>query len=76
MRKIRMPTIRFPPWYPWADRSQHESKRLSEIYLLAITSKDLAGTRPQWKDVSYIGMTTSRGGLSSRWQQFANTIHG
>lgn len=76
MRKVLIPKLKLSSWYKWENRSDYDMKNFPGIYFLAITTKNLEGTKPKWCDVVYIGMTNSKGGLASRWQQFANSING
>ncbi|MET2989962.1 hypothetical protein [Herbaspirillum seropedicae] len=76
MRSIKVPRMKFCPWFSWEDRKDIPLSEMPGIYLLSITKKNLAGSLPDWKDVSYIGMTNSRQGLIGRWQQFFNSIRG
>ncbi|MCU0784161.1 MAG: hypothetical protein MUF81_08990 [Verrucomicrobia bacterium] len=47
------------------------------IYAIALSDEDIASTPFTWrKEIIYIGMTNSKGGLKSRLQQFENTING
>jgi hypothetical protein len=75
-RLIPIPRLKLSPWYRWENRSHFPMKQQPGVYCLAITARNLEGQVPQWKDVVYIGMTNSKGGLVARWQQFANTING
>lgn len=77
MRVVNIPEPEFSPWFNWEDRRNYEQCDLPGIYLLSITeNQNLAGEAPAWGDVSYIGMTRSRGGLANRWFQFDQTIRG
>jgi hypothetical protein len=76
MREELIAKLKFSPWYKWENKSKYDKKYCPGIYLLAITTKDLEGTKPKWTDVVYIGRTTSKGGLTSRWQQFASSTRG
>jgi hypothetical protein len=69
--------LTFSNWYAWHNRNKFLSIDCPGVYLIAITNRrDLEGTVPVWKDVDYIGMTNSRGGLRSRWNQFDRAIRG
>lgn len=76
MRHIDVPEMKFCPWFAWEDRRNVPQCEMPGIYLLSITRKNLAGSQPDWADVSYIGMTNSRDGLLGRWQQFFNSVQG
>ncbi len=44
------------------------------VYLISWYEKELEGEKVQLKDVYYIGMTNSKGGVKSRLKQFWNGI--
>jgi hypothetical protein len=46
------------------------------VYLLAYSSKTLSGQRVNPRDVLYVGMTNSAGGLRSRLSQFQKCLEG
>lgn len=68
----------YTPWFRWGDRFNHAiDVPIPGVYVLAITSTDLAGQPFSWiSEIAYIGMTNSRGGLGRRLYQFDNTIRG
>jgi hypothetical protein len=76
MRQIKIPALKFSPWYTWDDRQNIFQGNMPGIYLLAISRKNLADCAIDWSDVSYIGMTNSQKGLRGRWLQFFNSIRG
>ena len=66
----------FSPWKRWADRDTIEGVNFPGVYALAISEADLSGEPFMWlREIVYIGMTNSKGGLKSRLRQFDNTIH-
>ena len=68
---------RFSRWLRWPDRNQHLGIRHPGVYAIAHSRRRLAGKAFSWRrDIIYIGMTNSVGGLRSRLQQFDNTIAG
>ena len=71
-----MPKLSYSPWVPWEERNRIDSSKYPGIYLIAISTKDLSGLSPSYKDVVYIGITNSKQGLKGRWQQFFNSIRG
>ncbi len=73
---MNKPKLQFSKWMLWEKRNDYSYKRYPGIYLISITSKNLAGRYPSLKDVSYIGMTNSNGGLTGRWKQLDNSING
>jgi hypothetical protein len=67
----------FSSWYAWENRQRFPQQDYPGVYLMAISPRtDLEGTPPDWRDVVYIGMTNSQGGLAARWRQFNRSIHG
>ena len=67
----------FAKWAKWADRNDMQSTHLPGVYAIALSTKDISGTTFSWRrEIIYIGMTNSKGGLKSRLQQFDNTIKG
>jgi hypothetical protein len=77
MRNISFPPLQFSEWYEWTNRNNYPMKDFPGVYLISITPKsDLAGKKPNFEDVVYIGMTNSRRGLRGRWMQFFNAVLG
>ena len=52
-----------------------EDNNCPGIYILAYTDKNLEGKQIKIKDIFYVGMTNSRGGLKQRLKQFIDGIH-
>ena len=75
-RNIEFPELKFSEWYSWANRRDIEGSEYPGVYMIAISDKELSGQRPQYLDVSYIGMTNSHKGLEGRWYQFYQSIRG
>lgn len=69
------PKLEFSKWIKWENRNRFPNKQWPGVYMLAIANKNLEDKKPSFKDVVYIGMTNSHGGLISRWNQFDNSIH-
>ena len=70
-------TESFSNWTRWRDRDQLPGIKFPGVYVIAMSDKDIASTPFTWrKEIIYIGMTNSKGGLKSRLQQFENTING
>ncbi|MGA2769170.1 MAG: hypothetical protein ABSF24_12800 [Candidatus Bathyarchaeia archaeon] len=66
----------FSRWKRWADRDTIAGIYFPGVYALAISAADISGKPFTWRrEIVYIGMTNSKGGLRSRLQQFDNTIH-
>ena len=76
MRSIEIPELSFCPWVAWEDRRAIENSKYPGVYLISISEMNLVGVSPVYKEVSYIGMTNSQGGLRGRWSQFHSSIHG
>lgn len=76
MRRIAIPPLKFSRWHAWENRQNIAGCEYPGVYLVAITRRNLAGAAVEWKDVAYIGMTKSKGGLKARWSQFQNSIQG
>jgi len=64
---------KFEPWVEWGSKPDI---KYPGIYLIAITSSKLKDKKPDFKDVVYVGMTNSKGGLSARLKQFDTSIKG
>ena len=73
---MKKPKLKFSKWYKWTDRKEFPWKKHPGVYMISITHKNLKDTKVNYKDVVYIGMTNSNGGLKSRWNQFDKSIHG
>ncbi len=66
----------FSHWKKWIDRNTIEGIDFPGVYALAISSVDMSDCSFAWqREIVYIGMTNSKGGLKSRLMQFDNTIH-
>ena len=76
MKKLLVPQLSFGIWRAWEDRDAIRNRRYPGVYLLAITTKRLAGQRARVEDASYIGMSNNQNGLNARWGQFDRAIHG
>ena len=68
---------RFSPWITWGDRDQCAGCRQPGVYVIAMRSRPRANRKFAWsKDIVYIGMTNSVGGLTARLRQFDQTLAG
>jgi len=77
MRNFSIPQLEFSTWYKWENRNQYPLKKYPGVYLISISVRNnLEGNKPQFKEVVYIGMTNSQGGLAGRWNQFNSSIRG
>lgn len=68
---------RFSNWYKWKNRNDAENIKFPGIYIIAVSTKNLAGETFNWlSEIKYVGMTNSMAGLKGRLKQFDNTICG
>jgi hypothetical protein len=59
----------------WRDRNHLQGIKSPGVYAIVKSGKDIAARRFSWrKEIVYIGVTISKGGLKSRLQQFDNVI--
>lgn len=66
---------KFSQWVRWDEREQLEGITFPGIYALAKTRKRISGELFSYrKDIIYIGMTNSIGGLKSRLCQFERAM--
>jgi hypothetical protein len=66
----------FTEWKCWSQRDQFPDIKKPGIYAIAKSKKALSGKPFTWrKEIAYIGMTASKGGLRARLNQFNDTIH-
>ncbi|MBI5749422.1 MAG: hypothetical protein HZA00_09890 [Nitrospinae bacterium] len=67
----------FSNWAKWRGRNGLDDIELPGVYAIALSEQDISGTSFEWRrEVIYVGMTNSKGGLKSRLQRFENTIKG
>ena len=69
-------SLKFSKWQTWEQLDKSKDINNPGVYSIAITNKDLVGKKFDFKDVVYIGMTNSRGGLKQRLNQFKNSLNG
>lgn len=68
---------RFSKWHPWQDRGDISGKTCPGVYVVAISKIDLSGKNFIWmKEIVYVGVTNSVGGLIGRLGNFDETISG
>ena len=68
---------RFSRWVGWANRHNLDGIDNPGVYALAVSNKNISDSPFSWmKEIIYIGMTNSGGGLKARLTQFNNTIVG
>jgi len=68
-----VPALKFCEWCEWELREGIKDCDMPGIYLIAIGPKRPMNSIKS-ANVSYIGMTNSKGGLRSRWRQFDHAI--
>lgn len=62
-------------WVKWEDRNSLGGIKFPGIYSIAVSNHNLNGKEFSLvREIEYIGMTNSSGGLKSRLSQFNNTI--
>jgi hypothetical protein len=68
---------RFSPWTRWCDRDKCEGLEHPGVYAIALRLRRPTKRQFSWlKDIVYIGMTNSLGGLRARLRQFDRTMAG
>jgi hypothetical protein len=64
-------------WYKWGKRNEIVNKNQPAIYYIAYSETDISNRDfSLLKEIVYIGMTVSIGGLKSRLDQFEATMKG
>ncbi|WP_445157280.1 hypothetical protein [Halomonas sp. E14] len=76
MRQVGIPSLDFTRWKLWGERFDITDRKYPGVYVIAISDQDLSGKAVKWRNVVYIGMTKSKGGLSQRWSQLQNSLRG
>ncbi len=77
MRKVEMPELQFSKWFAWDQRHMIPLADQPGVYVISIVSDENLIERPfSWDRASYIGMTTSKGGLSQRLNLFDGALNG
>jgi len=67
--------FKFSNWMKWEDRVKFSDGRWPGVYMIAITNKNIEDTEYDFRHVVYIGMTNSKDGLFSRWNQLHAAIN-
>jgi hypothetical protein len=63
-------------WVKWCDRNNLSGIKSPGVYVIAISNRNISKRSFSWrKEIVYIGVTISKGGLQSRLQQFDNTLN-
>jgi hypothetical protein len=59
--------MRFSNWVKFDQRDELRNTNYPGVYAIAISTKNIAGTRFRWiKKISYFGFTNAAGGLHAR----------
>ena len=67
--------MKFLNWINWSSRNTLDGIRFPGIYCIAVTESDISNDSFQLiREIKYIGMTNSKGGLKGRLNQFDNTL--
>jgi hypothetical protein len=68
---------KFTKWTNWKNRNSLKGMNFPGVYCIAISKIDLIEINFSWiSEITYIGMTNSKAGLTGRLKQFDNTIIG
>ena len=66
---------KFSKWFKWEQRNSIKNISFPGIYVIARSKENLSDKKLKLiKEIIYIGMTNSKGGLKQRLKQFNNTI--
>ena len=66
----------YSAWINWDNRNSLDGLEFPGVYCLAISDVGLSGQKFKWvKEITYVGMTNSQGGLKSRLKQFDKYCH-
>ena len=69
--------MKFSNWINWSKRDNLEEIKLPGIYCISEIESDISNHLFQFiREIKYIGMTNSKGGLKSRLNQFEKTLNG
>jgi hypothetical protein len=67
--------MRFSKWEKFDHRHDLKNTKYPGVYAIAVSNKNIAGTRFKWiEQIRYFGFTNSGGGLRGRLDQFNNTL--
>ena len=67
--------MKFSNWVNWSNRNCLEEIKFPGIYCISVIESDISNISFQFiREIKYIGMTNSKGGLKSRLNQFDNTL--
>lgn len=69
--------MEFTNWTKWQNRNELANNKYPGVYAIALSDMDINGSQFNWiKEIIYIGMTNSNGGLLSRLARFDHTLRG
>src|SRR3712207_4957556 len=71
---ITIPELKFSPWVLWHERASITGCERGGVYRLALYRYPEAYPDMSWERVRYIGMSTERGGMISRWRKHDRVI--
>lgn len=67
--------LEFTNWKRWGNRNDFQNMRFPGVYAIAETDDELSNRSFSLiADITYFGMTNSKGGINSRLNQFENSI--
>jgi len=67
--------MKFSKWINWNNRKSLEGIKFPGIYCISVIESNISDHLFQFiREIKYIGMTNSKGGLKSRLNQFDNTL--
>jgi len=69
--------MKFSNWIKWADRHKLKDLQYPGVYAISYNEHNISNNSIDWiREIIYIGMTNSKGGLKRRLRQFDYTICG
>jgi hypothetical protein len=67
----------FSHWVSWTPRAELTALTQPGVYAVALARRALSREKFSWvRQIFYVGMTNSRGGLAARLRQFDRTLRG
>lgn len=69
--------MKFSNWIKWPEGNKLNDFQYPGVYIISYNEHDINNNSFDWiREIIYIGMTNSKGGLKRRLRQFDNTICG
>ena len=69
--------MKFSDWVKWLGRNDSNDLQYPGVYVISYNEHDISNNSFTWiREIVYVGMTNSKGGLKRRLRQFDNTISG